>query len=48
MLVFVLFLLSGALRNTSQGKEASKTDFSEVVKKWLRYAPDRDGGSGRQ
>ncbi|NP_001093522.1 uncharacterized protein isoform X1 [Danio rerio] len=37
-----------ALRNTSQGKEASKTDFSEVVKKWLRYAPDRDGGSGRQ
>ncbi|XP_050960911.1 uncharacterized protein LOC127162145 [Labeo rohita] len=37
-----------ALRNTPQCKEASKQEFSEAVKKWLRYAPDREGGSGRQ
>ncbi|XP_073694045.1 uncharacterized protein [Garra rufa] len=36
-----------ALRNTPQCKEASKQAFSEAVKKWLRYAPDREGGSGR-
>ncbi|XP_067247700.1 uncharacterized protein si:dkey-65l23.2 [Chanodichthys erythropterus] len=37
-----------ALRSTPQGKEASKAEFSEAVKKWLRYAPDREGGSGRR
>jgi len=39
--LFILFHnVSGALRNTAQGKEASKADFSEAVKRWLRYAPD--------
>ncbi|XP_057702423.1 uncharacterized protein LOC130922003 isoform X6 [Corythoichthys intestinalis] len=29
------------------GMEASEYEFAAVVKKWLRYAPDRVGGKGR-
>ncbi|KAI0217572.1 DNA-directed RNA polymerase III subunit RPC6 [Lamellibrachia satsuma] len=37
-----------ALRNSPSGKVATQAEFANVVKKWLRYAPDRDGGRARR
>ncbi|KAK1172402.1 hypothetical protein AOXY_G4972, partial [Acipenser oxyrinchus oxyrinchus] len=30
------------------GKDLTQTMFADVIKKWLRYAPDREGGTGHQ
>ncbi|RXN23421.1 ras and Rab interactor 2-like isoform X1 [Labeo rohita] len=39
---------SGALKRTPVGKEATHHQFADVVKKWLRFAPFRQRGSGRR
>lgn len=39
---------AGALKKTPVGKEATHHQFADVVKKWLRFAPFRQGGSGRR
>lgn len=39
---------SGALKRTPVGKEATHHQYADVVKKWLRFAPFRQGGSGRR
>lgn len=38
----------GALKKTPVGKDATQHQFADVVKKWLRFAPFRQGGSGRR
>ncbi|XP_067277479.1 uncharacterized protein si:dkey-187a12.4 isoform X2 [Pseudorasbora parva] len=40
--------LQGALKRTPVGKEATHHQFADVVKKWLRFAPFRQRGSGRR
>ncbi|KAK5853604.1 hypothetical protein PBY51_014744 [Eleginops maclovinus] len=37
-----------ALKRTPVGKEATHHQYADVVKKWLRFAPFRQGGSGRR
>lgn len=44
---FTLFS-AGALKRTPVGKEATHHQFADVVKKWLRFAPFRQRGSGRR
>lgn len=51
--ITIRFILSdacfpGALKKTPVGKEATHHQFADVVKKWLRFAPFRQGGSGRR
>ncbi|XP_046885230.1 uncharacterized protein si:dkey-187a12.4 [Hypomesus transpacificus] len=41
-------VLFRALKRTPVGKEATHHQFADVVKKWLRFAPFRQGGSGRR
>ncbi|XP_060780748.1 uncharacterized protein si:dkey-187a12.4 isoform X1 [Neoarius graeffei] len=41
-------VLFRALKKTPVGKEATHHQFADVVKKWLRFAPFRQGGSGRR
>ncbi|XP_007252288.3 uncharacterized protein si:dkey-187a12.4 [Astyanax mexicanus] len=41
-------VLFRALKRTPVGKEATHHQFADVVKKWLRFAPYRQGGSGRR
>ncbi|XP_062851660.1 uncharacterized protein si:dkey-187a12.4 [Trichomycterus rosablanca] len=41
-------VLFRALKKTPVGKEATLHQFADVVKKWLRFAPFRQGGSGRR
>ncbi|XP_071014009.1 uncharacterized protein [Oncorhynchus clarkii lewisi] len=41
-------VLFRALKRTPVGKEATHHQFADVVKKWLRYTPFRQGGSGRR
>lgn len=41
-------VFSGALKRTPVGKEATHHQFADVVKKWLRFAPFRQRGSGRR
>ncbi|KAI4903218.1 hypothetical protein NFI96_021622, partial [Prochilodus magdalenae] len=41
-------VLFRALKRTAVGKEATHHQFADVVKKWLRFAPFRQGGSGRR
>ncbi|XP_029305270.1 uncharacterized protein LOC115019802 [Cottoperca gobio] len=37
-----------ALKRTPVGKEATHHQYADVVKKWLRFAPFRQGGTGRR
>lgn len=37
-----------ALKRTPVGKEATHHQYANVVKKWLRFAPFRQGGGGRR
>ncbi|KAJ4949126.1 hypothetical protein JOQ06_020644 [Pogonophryne albipinna] len=37
-----------ALKRTPVGKEATHHQYADVVKKWLRFAPFRQGGGGRR
>lgn len=39
---------AGALKRTPVGREATHHQFADVVKKWLRFAPFRQGGTGRR
>ncbi|XP_016127825.1 uncharacterized protein [Sinocyclocheilus grahami] len=41
-------VLFRALKRTPVGKEATHHQFADVVKKWLRFAPFRQRGSGRR
>nr|XP_046258740.1 uncharacterized protein LOC124066426 [Scatophagus argus] len=41
-------VLFRALKRTPVGKEATHHQYADVVKKWLRFAPFRQGGSGRR
>ncbi|XP_042358630.1 uncharacterized protein si:dkey-187a12.4 isoform X2 [Plectropomus leopardus] len=41
-------VLFRALKRTPVGKEATHHQFAGVVKKWLRFAPFRQGGTGRR
>ncbi|XP_066535958.1 uncharacterized protein si:dkey-187a12.4 isoform X2 [Hoplias malabaricus] len=41
-------VLFRALKRTPVGKDATHHQFADVVKKWLRFAPFRQGGSGRR
>ncbi|XP_052468964.1 uncharacterized protein LOC128026182 [Carassius gibelio] len=41
-------VLFRALKKTPIGKEATHHQFADVVKKWLRFAPFRQRGSGRR
>ncbi|XP_023696002.1 uncharacterized protein [Paramormyrops kingsleyae] len=41
-------VLFRALKKTPVGKDATQHQFADVVKKWLRFAPFRQGGSGRR
>lgn len=41
-------VLFRALKRTPIGKEATHHQFADVVKKWLRFAPFRQRGSGRR
>ncbi|KAE8280285.1 hypothetical protein D5F01_LYC20840 [Larimichthys crocea] len=41
-------VLFRALKRTPVGKEATHHQFADVVKKWLRFAPFRQGGTGRR
>ncbi|XP_017320498.1 uncharacterized protein si:dkey-187a12.4 [Ictalurus punctatus] len=41
-------VLFRALKKTPVGKEATHHQFADVVKKWLRFAPFRQGGTGRR
>ena len=46
--VWLFSFLLGALRNSPSGKTATKAEFADAVMKWLRNAPDRDGGRARR
>ncbi|XP_023151095.2 uncharacterized protein si:dkey-187a12.4 [Amphiprion ocellaris] len=37
-----------ALKRTPVGKEATHHQYADVVKRWLRFAPFRQGGTGRR
>lgn len=37
-----------ALKRTPVGKEATYHQYADVVKRWLRFAPFRQGGTGRR
>ncbi|XP_040905453.1 uncharacterized protein si:dkey-187a12.4 isoform X2 [Toxotes jaculatrix] len=41
-------VLFRALKRTPVGKEATHHQYADVVKKWLRFAPFRQGGTGRR
>ncbi|XP_055027035.2 uncharacterized protein [Misgurnus anguillicaudatus] len=41
-------VLFRALKRTPVGKEATHHQFADVVKKWLRFAPFRQRGSGKK
>ncbi|XP_076141209.1 uncharacterized protein LOC143123807 [Alosa pseudoharengus] len=41
-------VLFRALKRTPVGREATHHQFADVVKKWLRFAPFRQGGTGRR
>ncbi|KAL4625054.1 hypothetical protein GN956_G17795 [Arapaima gigas] len=41
-------VLFRALKRTPVGRDATHHQFADVVKKWLRFAPFRQGGSGRR
>ncbi|XP_076599596.1 uncharacterized protein LOC143328377 isoform X2 [Chaetodon auriga] len=41
-------VLFRALKRTPVGKDATHHQYADVVKKWLRFAPFRQGGSGRR
>ncbi|XP_076018159.1 uncharacterized protein LOC143009941 [Genypterus blacodes] len=41
-------ILFRALKRTPVGREATHHQYADVVKKWLRFAPFRQGGGGRR
>ncbi|XP_071337695.1 uncharacterized protein [Trachinotus anak] len=41
-------VLFRALKRTPVGKEATHHQYADVVKRWLRFSPFRQGGSGRR
>ncbi|XP_053189137.1 uncharacterized protein si:dkey-187a12.4 [Scomber japonicus] len=41
-------VLFRALKRTPVGKEATHHQYADIVKKWLRFAPFRQGGTGRR
>ena len=44
--MFVSFFLSAALQKQLPG--TTHIVFSGTLKKWLKYAPEREGGGGRR
>ena len=46
--VKIYLFVKDAVRKNVMGRELTEHVFAATVKKWLRYAPDRTGGSGRK